>query len=743
MFAFWRAPKPAPPAPPADLGSHWREVSQSLAPDIVLTKIYDEGTPWTVGEASTASGEPVLVRFTQVWENDTVRRLERELRACSQLKHPCIRNCLNFGFRDDWFWVTEPLPGAGPSLSDLLQKHPPAPEQSMQWLCQLHDTLAHAHRIGLYHGHLSPEWLHLESGRLVVSGFGYNVQMPYRAVCHDHIDLPYAIAPESINGMGAGPDSDLWALGVLGFHLLTGKHPFAGSDPMQQLLRILTTPAAALRSVAPELPEEWELLVAGWLQREPALRREARLPRGVLPPLSSSPSAALDVVLQLQAEGTWEATDEFTLDPAKAAEKLAQFQFVDTGDFLLALAAAANAWQCDRLEVTQRGNRLTLDFPGVQLRRDQLEALFARALSGRREALAHLGLGVAGALRYPGAQATLESGGWRLQLRGLQVPQCRPGRHGDLRLTLELPRSGPLLSAELQQRTALGHTRLVWNQATPAREREPLTVPLEVQGRQCRLDIVFNYVGNVRGVPVLTAVVDGLAYAVPFRLPAIGAEGVVYAPLRIDLSYRNLIRDDFYHAVLEAVPEALTRVALEEARWPVLDLERIELYRMAALEFRAAADSQVRLQELYRKLLAADTGSHGALLTQHGLYQEALQRCTDTSIVADAQARLPSLLRQLPDDWKEAVRYVEGTYDAHHPARHRLLLFGWALGQRARPPINELNHLLRQCRAFNDDEQARLDEVLPRALRPYNTTRTLADALPETMQRTRKWLLTR
>lgn len=80
------------------------------------------------------------------------------------------------------------------------------------------------------------------------------------------------MAPEQIDGQPAAPTFDIYALGVVLFHMMTGRMPFDGGTALSAAARRLTVPAPRLGQFVPGIDSRWENVIARCLERDPARR---------------------------------------------------------------------------------------------------------------------------------------------------------------------------------------------------------------------------------------------------------------------------------------------------------------------------------------------------------------------------------------------------------------------------------------------------------------------------------------
>ena len=197
----------------------------------------------------------------------------------SQLVHPGIVRVFGGGSVQGLaFVVMELLPG-----TDLTRYTQPArllPEAvALSLAARLAEALAHAHRSGVVHRDVKPANVMFDAptGSLRLTDFGLARSVDAEATRSGVLlGSPAYMAPELLAGSRANAHSDLYALGVLLFELLTGRLPYAG-DSMGALLRAMATQAPqSVRSLRPDLPAKLgaslDAVLALVLARAPADR---------------------------------------------------------------------------------------------------------------------------------------------------------------------------------------------------------------------------------------------------------------------------------------------------------------------------------------------------------------------------------------------------------------------------------------------------------------------------------------
>ncbi len=216
---------------------------------------------------------------------ELVRRFEREAKATAALRSPHTVNLYDFGTTEDgtFYYVMELLEGF--DLETLVSKFgPQPPERVIHILVQACHSLAEAHQGGLIHRDVKPANIYVcrygldwDFVKLLDFGLVKNAQLPVEAgrpltVAGVVAGTPGYMAPE----MGLGnPDvdwrADIYALGCVGYWLLTGKPVFdAGSSPMQTLMNhIQKQPPAVSERTQEPIPPELDFTLLQCLSKDP------------------------------------------------------------------------------------------------------------------------------------------------------------------------------------------------------------------------------------------------------------------------------------------------------------------------------------------------------------------------------------------------------------------------------------------------------------------------------------------
>ncbi len=211
-------------------------------------------------------------------DEEAVSRLAREARTVAQLEHPNIVSLhaikrLNNGLA----LVMQIVPGM--TLKAALAAGPMAPERAEATLKDIARALAYAHRCGVVHRDVKPENIFLDevTGRALLSDFGVarsiteNTELTATGTA---IGTPTYMSPEQIDGGALDGRSDLYALGMVGWEMLSGQRPWMGESLYSVIYRQKHDQPTPLDVLRPDVPPRLQFLIEGLLPK----RAEHRWP---------------------------------------------------------------------------------------------------------------------------------------------------------------------------------------------------------------------------------------------------------------------------------------------------------------------------------------------------------------------------------------------------------------------------------------------------------------------------------
>lgn len=222
-----------------------------------------------------------IIRRSLSRDIETLRRLDREARVQQMIRHRNVARLYGGGATDtnEPYLVVELL--TGKSLRDIIRREGRiAPPRAAGYAWQALQGLATIHQAGVMHRDLKPANIMLEPAepidRVVLIDFGFAaLEGGTRLTAQGHVvgSLAY-LSPERLMGEPGDERSDLYALGIVLYELLTGKRPFVAPSDLDLINMHLEAPpipprqAAAEAGISPALDQ----VVLSSLQKDPAHR---------------------------------------------------------------------------------------------------------------------------------------------------------------------------------------------------------------------------------------------------------------------------------------------------------------------------------------------------------------------------------------------------------------------------------------------------------------------------------------
>jgi hypothetical protein len=232
-------------------------------------------------------------------EGKSALRAEREAAAASHLRHPACLRAYGFARDDRHVYIAyEFVPGH--TFREALRAGELTGDTAIEACAQVCEGLAHAHAAGILHRDIKPSNVLLTEGDPVsarVLDFGL-AQMAEAETLTEQGDVPGTLAyisPERLAGKEATPAADVWAVGVMLWEALVGRHPFWRGS-MLETARSIEAGARPLGDLRPDLPKRVLRLVDHALSTNPAKRPTAR-------ELAEELRGAVDAVLTPKGRG--------------------------------------------------------------------------------------------------------------------------------------------------------------------------------------------------------------------------------------------------------------------------------------------------------------------------------------------------------------------------------------------------------------------------------------------------------
>jgi serine/threonine-protein kinase len=250
---------------------------------------------------------------------EMVERFMREVRAATLIRHPSIVEIWVVGRLHDGrpYFVMELLEGA--SLSELLRRGGSlSPREALEILEPIGEAVAAAHAAHIVHRDIKASNIFVSgsgptrSFKLLDFGIAKLTQLDGQATALTamgrKLGTPASMSPEQIRGRGVGPATDIYALGVLLFQILTCRLPFEATEPLDmERMHLVQPPPRPSHYVAVE--PAVDAVVLRCLEKEPAGRFESvpafldalRAATGSSAPRAEAPSESLAIAVMVEA----------------------------------------------------------------------------------------------------------------------------------------------------------------------------------------------------------------------------------------------------------------------------------------------------------------------------------------------------------------------------------------------------------------------------------------------------------
>src|SRR5271165_5012202 len=286
---------------------------------------------------ATLKRDVAIKVLPEYWSRDPerLRRFEQEAQAAATLNHPNIVSIFHVGQYDGSPYIaTELLQGE--TLRERLRKGPIRLREVLDYGVELARGLAAAHDAGIIHRDLKPEniWV-TKDGRIKILDFGLAKLDPAKSASTDAETVSLEpqsqpgqvlgtvgyMSPEQVRGQPADERSDIFAVGVILYEMLTGKPAFRKSTSADTMSAILNEDPPAVSQIAPSVPPGMQRIVNRCMAKHPEQRfQHASDMAFALESLSDSSGSTITAAHQAAPYNrwTWIAVAAFALAIAVA-----------------------------------------------------------------------------------------------------------------------------------------------------------------------------------------------------------------------------------------------------------------------------------------------------------------------------------------------------------------------------------------------------------------------------------------
>jgi serine/threonine protein kinase len=220
------------------------------------------------------SGQQVAVKIVHRSNSEYYERFRYEATLMSTLKHRHVLSVLAHGEYESWYYLVTPYIAYG-TLNKRLAEGVLSVKEAAEILEQLSDALHFAHEQGIIHRDIKPSNVLLDEGKHVyLADFGLAKKVGENkgfTVTGIMMGTPEYIAPE-LADEPASASSDIYALGVLLYQMLTGKVPFSASTPLAIFMKHVSEPPQPPSHYNSALSISVEKVILKALEKDPRRR---------------------------------------------------------------------------------------------------------------------------------------------------------------------------------------------------------------------------------------------------------------------------------------------------------------------------------------------------------------------------------------------------------------------------------------------------------------------------------------
>jgi eukaryotic-like serine/threonine-protein kinase len=252
-----------PPAPAHDAASGPFRAGHLISAYRLEQLVGEGGMGWVYRARHALDGRAValkILREDQLACDRAIDRVMREATILASVPHPGLPRFHECGMLDDGRpWIAMELV-EGVALEHRIQRGPLDADAVIDFVVEVADVLAAVHDRDFTHRDLKPDNIILTPGdaRFPVRVIDWGIALAAAGArftnMNEAIGTPAYMAPEQARGSKTGPHSDVYGLGVVAYHALTGRAPFVGASAVEILVQHLNRPAPALAPRCPDAP---------------------------------------------------------------------------------------------------------------------------------------------------------------------------------------------------------------------------------------------------------------------------------------------------------------------------------------------------------------------------------------------------------------------------------------------------------------------------------------------------------
>lgn len=219
-----------------------------------------------------------ILRYNFADEDELHRRFQREASSSTSLTHPNIVSIYDVGEENDMYYLVMEYV-KGQTLKQYIQQYAPvSPQRAVKIMLQLTSAIANAHQNQIIHRDIKPQNILMdEAGNVKITDFGIAMALSATSFTKTNsvLGTVHYLSPEQARGGIATVKSDMYALGIVLYELLTGQLPFSGESAVSIALKHLQAETPSVRNIVPSIPQSLENVVLKATAKDPKYRYDS------------------------------------------------------------------------------------------------------------------------------------------------------------------------------------------------------------------------------------------------------------------------------------------------------------------------------------------------------------------------------------------------------------------------------------------------------------------------------------
>jgi serine/threonine protein kinase/Tfp pilus assembly protein PilF len=254
-------------------------------------------------------------------DEPTIERFRNELKLARGISHRNICRMYDLGREEGVYYITmEYVPGE--DLKNFIHRVGALPVgKAVSVARQVCEGLAEAHHLGVIHRDLKPQNIMIDrdgNARIMDFGIARSVKAKSITGANVMIGTPEYMSPEQVDGKEADTRSDIYALGIVLFEMLTGRLPFEGDTPLAVAIKQKSEAPPDPRQINPQIPEDMKLVVLKCLDKsrdkryqgaeelsDELAKIERALPTTTQPLPVRKPATSKQITVRLPSRKVW------------------------------------------------------------------------------------------------------------------------------------------------------------------------------------------------------------------------------------------------------------------------------------------------------------------------------------------------------------------------------------------------------------------------------------------------------